>query len=69
MIKKIFKIIEALLEIIIILILILYPLLVKGESPITFYWNHLKELWIIIKQPHLFSRLLGNFSLLFKVKI
>ena len=62
MIKKIFSWIGGVLNVILILALILYPWLVKGENPITFYWNALKELWVIIKEPVLLNKLVGLFK-------
>ncbi len=58
MIKKIFNWIGGILNIALILALILYPWLVKGENPITFYWNELKELWIVIKEPGLLGKII-----------
>ena len=62
MIKKIFTWVGGILNIILILALILYPWIVKGENPITFYWNCLKELWVVIKEPHLLSKLTSIFK-------
>ncbi len=62
MIKKIFTWIGGILNIILILSLILYPWVVKGENPITFYWNCFKELWQVIKEPGLLSKMFGVFK-------
>ena len=61
MIKKIFTWIGGVLNVILILALILYPWIVKSESPITFYWEGLKELWEVIKEPHLLSKFASIF--------
>ena len=66
MIKGIIKTIIALLEIAVILIIIFYPWLVKAQNPLTFYWIHIKELWVSFNQPHLLNRLFGNLSVIFK---
>lgn len=47
---KIVKTILKVLEVLIILALILYPWLVLGQVPWTYYWNELKELWLVIQQ-------------------
>ena len=62
MIKKIFTWIGSILNIILILALILYPWVVKGENPITFYWGALKELFEVIKEPGLLSKLFSIFK-------
>ena len=56
MIKKIFTWVGGLLNFLLILALILYPIIVKGEGPINFYWDALRELWILIKEPGLLSK-------------
>ena len=61
MIKKIFTWVGGILNIILILALILYPWIVKGENPITFYWGALKELWGVITSPGLLSKLASIF--------
>ena len=62
MIKKIFTWIGGIINIILILALILYPWIVKGENPITFYWSCLKELWQVIKEPGLLSKFVSIFN-------
>jgi len=62
MIKKIFSWIGGVLNIVLILALILYPIIVESTDPITFYWNGLKELWIVIKEPHLLSKFASIFK-------
>ena len=59
MIKKIFTWIGGIVNIVLILALILYPIIVKGESPITFYWDALKELWVVIKEPGLLGKFIS----------
>ncbi len=56
MIKKIFTWVGGILNVILILALILYPWIVKGENPITFYWSCFKELWQVIREPGLLSK-------------
>ena len=62
MIKKIFTWVGGVLNIILILALILYPWIVKGENPITFYWGTLRELWEVIKSPGLLSKIVSIFK-------
>jgi len=59
---RIVKIVLKILEILIILALILYPWLVLGQNPITYYWNELKELWMVIQQWPIINRLVGLFN-------
>ena len=61
MIKKIFTWVGGVLNIILILALIFYPWIVKSESPITFYWEGLKELWTVIREPGLLTKLASIF--------
>ncbi len=62
MIKKIFTWVGGIINIILILALIFYPIIVKGEGPIVFYWECLKELWVVIKEPGLISKFLIIFK-------
>ena len=59
---RIVKIVLKILEILIILALIPYPWLVLGQNPITYYWNELKELWMVIQQWPIINRLVGLFN-------
>ena len=59
---RIVKIVLKILEILIILALILYPWLVLGQNPITYYWNELKELWMVIQQWPIINRIVGLFN-------
>ena len=59
---KIVKIVLKILEILIILALILYPWLVLGQNPITYYWNELKELWMLVQQWPIINRIVGLFN-------
>ncbi len=59
---RIVKIVLKILEILIILALILYPWLVLGQNPITYYWNELKDLWMVIQQWPIINRLVGLFN-------
>ena len=59
MIKKIFTWVGGLLNFLLILALILYPIIVKGEGPITFYWDALRELWQVIREPGLLIKFIG----------
>ena len=62
MIKKIFTWVGGVINIILILALILYPWIVKSESPITFYWDGLKELWVVIREPGLLGKIISVFN-------
>lgn len=62
MIKKIFTWVGGIINIILILALILYPWIVKGEGPITFYWECFKELWVVIREPGLLTKLISIFK-------
>lgn len=62
MIKKIFTWVGGVLNVILILALILYPWIVQGESPITFYWEGFKELWVVIREPGLLSKFASIFK-------
>jgi len=59
---KIVKIVLKILEILIILALILYPWLVLGQNPITYYWNELKELWVLVQQWPVINKIVGLFT-------
>ena len=59
---RVFKIIARILEIAIILALVLYPWLVLGQNPITYYWNELKELWLVIQSWPVINRIVGLFT-------
>jgi len=59
---RIVKIVLKILEILIILALILYPWLVLGQNPITYYWNELKELWMLVQQWPIINRIVGLFN-------
>jgi len=56
---RIFKIVARVIEILIILGLILYPILVLKENPFTYYWNMFKELWSIIKSWPILNKIIG----------
>ncbi len=58
---KIFKIIARILEITIILALVLYPWVVLGQNPLTYYWNELKELWVVVQTWPIINRIAGLF--------
>lgn len=47
--RKIFSIIASILNWAIILIVILYPILVRHENPFGFYWDRLQELWDVVR--------------------
>lgn len=59
---KIVKIVLNILEILVVLALILYPWLVLGQNPITYYWNELKELWLVIQTWPVINRIVGWFT-------
>ncbi len=59
---KIVRIVLKILEILIVLALILYPWLVLGQNPITYYWNELKELWTIIQSWPVINKIVGLFT-------
>jgi len=59
---RIVKIVLKILEILIILALILYPWLVLGQNPITYYWNELKELWMLVQQWPIINRIVELFN-------
>ena len=61
-IMRIFKIIARILEITIILALVLYPWVVLGQSPLTYYWNELKELWVIVQTWPIINKIVGLFT-------
>lgn len=61
-IMRIFKIVAKIIEILIILALILYPWLVLGQNPITYYWNELKELLVVVKSWPIVNRIIGVFT-------
>lgn len=61
-IVRIFKIIARILEILIILCLIFYPVLVLKENPFTYYWDMFTELWIVIREPGLLSKIFSVFN-------
>ena len=58
---RIFKIIARILEITIILALVLYPWVVLGQNPLTYYWNELKELWVVVQTWPIINRIAGLF--------
>ena len=60
-IMRIFKIIARILEITIILALVLYPWVVLGQNPLTYYWNELKELWVVVQTWPIINRIAGLF--------
>ena len=59
---KIIRIVLKILEILIVLALILYPWVVLGQNPITYYWNELKELWIVVQSWPVINRIVGVFT-------
>lgn len=58
-IVKIFKIVGRILETLIVLALLLYPWLVLGQNPFTFYWNEFKELWNVILSWSITNKIVG----------
>jgi len=61
-IVRIFKIVARVIEILIILGLILYPILVLKENPFTYYWDMFKELFNIIKSWPIIDKIVGLFT-------
>jgi len=59
---RIFKIIARILEITILLALVLYPWVVLGQSPLTYYWNELKELWVVVQTWPIIDKIVGLFT-------
>jgi len=61
MIKKIFTCIGGVLNVILIIALILYPILVLEKSPFVYYWNMFKELWEVIKSSVFLDKIINIF--------
>ncbi len=59
---KIVRIVLKILEILIVLALILYPWVVLGQNPITYYWNELKELWVVVQSWPVINKIVGLFT-------
>ncbi len=62
MFKLIFAIIRWVISIIIFLAIILFPIVVYGINPFTFYWDKITIFWDLLTTQSFFSKLIGLFT-------